>query len=651
MTSFSFSFSDEMISDSSIEDFLPPKPMTKNLLSYRSPCPLFPTSYSEMSNINSLLEVVKTNDSSKAVPYEGSIADIDTTTIENYSVDRFYKHIVVEVPTVCTKCGMQQELTLLDSDTIWKCKECNGKLLQLDDEIVLADKDWEDLYNDDIRREEAGSGENAFDVLGVKVAEQFSRLGLVELQCEHHKGLLVPASLGNKDYAKSQIPKMIDSILDERDSILESKNIWNPHEAETVFNKKTGTSAPARFARSFPMNEAGEKNYDQQESLQYVPKLTTAYYINVPWSEEQIETYDELLRQQEVAKSHMLKNKFNALPLAYRDENDNLIPVETMYMTTPENCGDKPPQTAVINKHFVKTGIIKAVHYKDMTYQQATKVLKNYFWAKKNGRQDIVNESIRTIRQACNHEPPTKAQMTSDSIAINNDVLYVVKEGINGQTSTVVPTKEPTSRYLIDGKVPSFEQRMIKRIETMMRQTNSDWKRGKLQKRIDKIKSGMVTEAVSSPLSINQNSNIPDNWITNGMENYKLAIVGSSRAGTEVEERIKSLITDYVTLYGQKLVIVSGGASGVDSIAEKIAKELGVATETYLPKTANKEGYRDRNQQIAENSNEVISIALPTTSTRCYHCDEDHERTGGCWCKNMAKEKGRIGRTVVVGLV
>lgn len=574
-------------------------------------------------------------------------SNFDMTTIEDYSVDRFYKQINVELPTVCTKCGMQQQLTVNGSDTVWACKECNGKLLQLDDEIVLADKDWDGMHNDDIQHEEAGSGENAFDVLGVKTSEALNRLGLTELMCRHHKGRLVPISLGNKEYAESRVPKMIESIIRERDSMLESNNIWKPTEAVTVFNRKTGTSAPTRFARSFPMSEAGEKNYDQQESLQYVPKLTTAYYITVPWTKEQIEKHDELLRQQEVAKMHIQINKFNALPL--KDAEDG-TPVEIQYMTTPTNCGNNPPQVAVINKHFVKTGIIKAVDYKDLTYGNASKILKNYFWAKKNGRTDIMNESIRKLRQACNHMPPSESQM-GDTVAFGNDVEYVIKEGINGQTSTVVPTKEFHSRHLIDGKIPTFEERMIRRIKSMMNKTSSDWKRKKLQDKIDNIKSGMVTEATPTLISTKHNSKIPEEWITNGMESYKLAIVGSSKGGTNAEKRIRELVSDYQNLYGRRLVIVSGGALGVDSIADRVAKELGVPTEIYLPKTNDWSGYKERNIKIAENSNEVVSIALPKTKIRCYHCNENHEKTAGCYTAILAKEMGRTGRTIVVGLV
>ena len=155
-TFFSSHHSNEMISNKFNKDYLSTKLMTNNLLCESCdnascicdpPLSLFPTSSGEMSKINSMLEIVKTvNESNKAVPIEDT-SNVDMSTIEDYVEDRFFaKHAEVEVPCVCTKCGIQQELLVVDTDTKWQCKECKGKLMQLDMTIVLDDKDPELMH-------------------------------------------------------------------------------------------------------------------------------------------------------------------------------------------------------------------------------------------------------------------------------------------------------------------------------------------------------------------------------------------------------------------------------------------------------------------------------------------------------------------------
>ena len=83
----------------------------------------------------------------------------------------------------------------------------------------------------------------------------------------------------------------------------------------------------------------------------------------------------------------------------------------------------------------------------------------------------------------------------------------------------------------------------------------------------------------------------------------------------------------------KEVVIIHGGAKGVDSIANKIAIELGYKTEVYLPKY-NSFGVRApliRNEQMI-NSKPDIVLAFPNSS----------EEGGGTWHTIRLAQKKRI---------
>jgi hypothetical protein len=85
-----------------------------------------------------------------------------------------------------------------------------------------------------------------------------------------------------------------------------------------------------------------------------------------------------------------------------------------------------------------------------------------------------------------------------------------------------------------------------------------------------------------------------------------------------------------------EIEIVSGGASGVDSLAIQIAKDLNIPYKVFEPKTPNWDGFKARNLEIAKYSTKVVSFANKFTTTKCYHCervgkDNNHEKTAGCY--------------------
>lgn len=107
-------------------------------------------------------------------------------------------------------------------------------------------------------------------------------------------------------------------------------------------------------------------------------------------------------------------------------------------------------------------------------------------------------------------------------------------------------------------------------------------------------------------------------------------------------------------------IVVSGQChlGGIDIWAIEEAKKLGLDFKEYPPKTRKWDGgYKQRNMQIAANSDRVICITvkeLPAGYTGmrfdyCYHCHtKDHVKSGGCWTVNYAKQIGKEGGVFVV---
>ncbi len=126
----------------------------------------------------------------------------------------------------------------------------------------------------------------------------------------------------------------------------------------------------------------------------------------------------------------------------------------------------------------------------------------------------------------------------------------------------------------------------------------------------------------------------------------RIAIVGCSKTYTEFEETdIRKLCVTIIESEKclDDVTIISGGASGVDSIAVEVAKGLGVKTndKDYLPESYDEEGYLARNVKIAESCDMLYCISTSVHRRKCYHHGDvlqDHEKTAGCWTLNKAKE-------------
>jgi len=140
---------------------------------------------------------------------------------------------------------------------------------------------------------------------------------------------------------------------------------------------------------------------------------------------------------------------------------------------------------------------------------------------------------------------------------------------------------------------------------------------------------------------------------------YKVAFVGASKIFTENEERdVRQFCTSTIKTFPSNVVIISGGAEGVDKIAIEVAKNLGYETQVYSPKEKKwepptKDGYKARNIQIANECNELFCIALPYRLSKCYHHRDtekirEHEKTAGCFTLNLAQIQNKPVKFLVI---
>ncbi len=124
----------------------------------------------------------------------------------------------------------------------------------------------------------------------------------------------------------------------------------------------------------------------------------------------------------------------------------------------------------------------------------------------------------------------------------------------------------------------------------------------------------------------------------------KIAIVGSSHLSEpeEMDARKYSglVLNQMIKECGKEdLLFISGGAKGVDTIAEEVARELGIGTEILKPAEKNWDAYKVRNIRIAELCDVLYCFPTKIKAVPCYHCEyKDHEKTAGCWTMNYAKK-------------
>ena len=107
----------------------------------------------------------------------------------------------------------------------------------------------------------------------------------------------------------------------------------------------------------------------------------------------------------------------------------------------------------------------------------------------------------------------------------------------------------------------------------------------------------------------------------------KLAIVGSTRLnGAMTREIIREVLTVVAPS-----VVISGGADGVDTLAQEEAAARGIATDIKRPKVNRwRDGFMPRNLLIAGSCDALVRIGLRVSETY-----------GSGWTRDRAREMGK----------
>ena len=132
----------------------------------------------------------------------------------------------------------------------------------------------------------------------------------------------------------------------------------------------------------------------------------------------------------------------------------------------------------------------------------------------------------------------------------------------------------------------------------------------------------------------------------------QVAIVGTSHAMTENEERdVQQFIAMILKDFDPKTTtIISGGAKGVDTMAQEGALLQGFAVKPIFPMGFGKEANLARNRQIAEECDQLFCISIPMHDKACYHhkpVRDDHQKTAGCYTMNKALEMNKTCRLLI----
>jgi len=131
----------------------------------------------------------------------------------------------------------------------------------------------------------------------------------------------------------------------------------------------------------------------------------------------------------------------------------------------------------------------------------------------------------------------------------------------------------------------------------------------------------------------------------------KIAIVGTSHKLNEYERAsVRDIIDGEYFRVPKWECIITGDASGVDKIASIVMlhDKRPVIYKAYDKFWDGERGYKMRNMAIARECDELICITTQTKNKKCYHCNLDHERTGGCWTMQYAETLGKPTRLYVI---
>jgi hypothetical protein len=131
----------------------------------------------------------------------------------------------------------------------------------------------------------------------------------------------------------------------------------------------------------------------------------------------------------------------------------------------------------------------------------------------------------------------------------------------------------------------------------------------------------------------------------------RLAIVGSTRFAHPDALHIARLIILYKLEVFEPDCVISGGAEGIDSLADECATGMGVPTLIHRPKNQRwkPEGFEDRNRLIAEGCTHLLAI-------RCHRFGKNNRWMSHCagstygsgWTADEAERLGKVVERIVL---
>lgn len=125
----------------------------------------------------------------------------------------------------------------------------------------------------------------------------------------------------------------------------------------------------------------------------------------------------------------------------------------------------------------------------------------------------------------------------------------------------------------------------------------------------------------------------------------KIAIVGTSKLTQDESDKALSIINELLSIDD---ILISGGAKGIDSIAEATANFIPIPKQIHYPPRNNWIGFKERNIIIAKSCDKLYCITTNSKTEKCYHCQENHDRTGGCWTMKYTKGLGKPTELIII---
>jgi len=134
------------------------------------------------------------------------------------------------------------------------------------------------------------------------------------------------------------------------------------------------------------------------------------------------------------------------------------------------------------------------------------------------------------------------------------------------------------------------------------------------------------------------------------LDKIKIALVGTTNLSEDQQQNMRQHISLILKKYSLDVMIISGGAKGVDTLAIEIAKNMGFQTKVYTPQREEWKYYKKRNLQIANDCDELYCFSTCVQKQKCYHHDtlQNHEKTAGCWTGNKVMNMNKSFHLIVI---